>query len=206
MTLRRRCATYLALPLSVFALSGCGGAAAREAGGEAHVCRYDRRPPLPDDIAQPERVILSRARVILRRAASRDRRSGLPQVLKGSPYRIEEIGTWTLSDKRAPGGRDRIIGAVVDIGLDRPHPVDGIVVAAGTGSPRGSANFRFSRHFGYVVHRAHLSARWLSSLSILIDVRRGLVAEVGPGTDSSVTGFVPLAGHCPIRQPPAGYD
>jgi hypothetical protein len=190
------------LTVCVLVLSGCGAVA----GEASRRCHYDARPPLPDDIRQPERVILTRARRILRESAKRDLRSGLPQVLEGSRYRIEDIGTWTLSDKRGPGGRDRIIGATIDIALERPHPVNAIVVAAGTGWPQRSPRFRYSRHFGYVVHRARLTARSLGGLSVLVDVRRGRIAEVGPGTDPSVTGFVPLPGHCPLRPPPRGYD
>ena len=203
MTLRRcRYTACLAFGIAMLALSGCG-ADATEA---ARVCRYDRRPPRPDDIRRPERVILGKAKAILRRAAEHDRRSGLPAVLGGSGYRVQEIGTWTLSDKPGYGRQDRIIGAIVDIALDRPHPVDAVVIAAGTGWPRRSQNFRYSRRFGYVVHHARLTARWLGGLSVLVDVRRGRVAEVGPGPDPSITGFVPLPGHCPLKQPPPGYD
>jgi hypothetical protein len=188
----------LCLALAASAVCACGDAATEPPSG----CRYDHRRPLPDDIPRPEAVIIARAERILRRSARTDRRSGLAQVLAASGFRIEQRGTWQVSDKPGHGRQLRFIGAVFDIAIDRPHPVDAIVTAAGDGWPPGSPNHRYSRRYGYVEYRVHLVSPSLTDLSILVDVRRRRVVEVGEGSSGSVTRYAPLPGQCPVRQPP----
>jgi hypothetical protein len=187
----------LALMLAATGLSACGG-------DSTVACRYDPRPPLPDDIHQPQAKILARAERILRRAARTDRESGLVEVLGGSGYAIDEIGTWQVSD--APGRRRqfRIIGAVASMRILRPHAVDAVVLAAGRAWPRGSSNYRYSRRYGYVEHRNRLVASSLTGVDVSVDVRRGRVVEVGPSPAgaATVTEWSPLPGQCPISEPP----
>jgi hypothetical protein len=153
----------------------------------------------------PESVIHPATR-ILRHAARHDFRSGLPQVLGSSAYSIDEVGEWSLNDKPGYRRQFRIIGAAMVIRVARPHPVDVDVIVAGTGWPRGSKNYRFSRRYGYVPYRARLISKSLMDLSVLIDVRRGKVASVEVGPSGSVDHVVPLHGSCPEKPPPPGYD
>jgi hypothetical protein len=196
-----RMGVVLSIGLAAAGVCACGSSPTKAATEASSGCRYDHRRALPDHIRQPEARVVAWAKRILRRAARSDRRSGLVQVLAGSGYRIEDGGTWSTSDKPLHGGRPRVIGAAIDIALDRPHRVDAIVAAAGDGWPRKSRNYRYSRRYGYVEHRAHLTSPSLTGVEILVDVRRGKVAEVGPGPSGEVTLFEPVAGHCPL--PPA---
>lgn len=189
----------IGIALALTVVSACGNASTEASSS----CRYDPRPPLPDDVRQPERVIIARAKRIFRHAATTDRRSGLVQVLAGSGYRIEEFGPWQISDKPGHGRQFRYIGAFVNIALNRPHPVDAVVSAVGDAWPVRSGNYRYSRRYGYVEYRAHLVSPSLTGLSILVDLRRGRVAEVDGGPDPDVTRNEPVPGHCPRPPRPA---
>jgi hypothetical protein len=182
--------------LAAGTVSACGNDATEAS------CRYDHRRPLPDDVRQPEAVILERAKRILRRAARTDRRSGLAQVLAGSGYRIEQRGTWQVSAKPGHGRQFRFIGAVFDVAINRPHRVDAIVTAAGDGWPPGSPNHRYSRRYGYVEHRVHLASPSLTGLLIGVDLRRRRVVDVGLDAEANGTRYEPVPGQCPVHQPP----
>jgi hypothetical protein len=121
---------FVAVAAGLGAVCGCGDDSPNADGSSA--CRYDTGPPLTHHLEQPERVILARARRILRHAATSDRRSGLVQVLAGSRYREEAIGTWE------PSSHAGVIGATIEIALDRPRPVDAVVSSAGEAWPRSS--------------------------------------------------------------------
>jgi hypothetical protein len=186
----------LGLALAVVTVSACGSDTTVAS------CRYDHRPPLPQDIRQPEAVILERAKRILRRTATTDRRSGLAQVLAGSGYRIEQIGTWGVNDKPGRGRPFTIIGAAIDVAIDRPHRVDAVVMAAGDAWPPRSDKNRYSRRYGYVEQRVHMVSPSLTGLSILVDVRRRQVAEVGQAPDTDVSRYDRLPGECPAHPLP----
>jgi hypothetical protein len=190
--------TNASVALALVVICACGDARTEASSG----CRYDHRRPLPDDVRQPEAVILERAKRILRRTATTDRRSGLAQLLAGSGYRIEGVGTWQLNDKPGHGRQFRIVGAAIEVAIDRPHPVDAIVTVAGDGWPTGSRNYRYSRRYGYVEHRAHLASPSLTGLLIGVDLRRRRVIDVGPDPETYVTRYEPVAGHCPLHPPP----
>jgi hypothetical protein len=188
---------FVAVAAGLGAVCGCGDDSPNADGSSA--CRYDTGPPLTHHLEQPERVILARARRILRHAATSDRRSGLVQVLAGSRYREEAIGTWE------PSSHAGVIGATIEIALDRPRPVDAVVSSAGEAWPRSSPNYRYSRRYGYVEWRSRLVSRSLTGLALSVDLRRGRVVDIDPAVSGSGTA-TPLPGHCPIPQPPPGYD
>lgn len=195
MTGRRSAAVRVALLALALVTASCGQAAAPVSTN----CRFARGRPLADDIHRPTSVILKRARKILRRAARGDGHSGVHEVLAGSRYRIEDAGPWQLNDKPGYRRQFRIIGAMFDLAVTPAHPVDAVVAATGLPWPRRSPNHRYSRRYGYVEYRAHFAARSLTDVSVLVDVRRRSVVEVGPGPDGHATQYHPVKGHCPLR-------
>jgi hypothetical protein len=203
VTAARAATSAVGLALLAASLCSCGEGAAPAAAGNPH-CRYAHGRPLPTDIRRPRAVILRRARRILRRAARGDRRSGLPQLLRGSSYSVDEIAPYSVAD--TPGYRrsTSIAGASIDIRLARPRAADAVVPNAGDPWPRRSPNHRYSRRYGYVEYRSHLVARRLKDLSVAVDVRRRRVVDVTIGLDTVAADQRPVPGHCPL--PPSKPD
>jgi hypothetical protein len=184
----RRDATAFCLALAAAAtLPGCGGGDDQNRFARS-TCSYPKGAPLPA-LHLRRGVALRRTQQVVRRAARVDRTSGLPQLLGGSGYRVEDAGTW--------GG----IGGFLDLAVERPHRVRAFVPQAGSPWPRRSPNRRFSRRYGYIPYRTFVSARRLTALQVSVDLRRRRVVDVSGSPSGGFDREETLPGHCPLPPP-----
>jgi hypothetical protein len=191
-----------ALLVPVVAVAVAAGVALAATGGSSErvvsYCRADPRPPLPPDIRRPERSIIAIGQAVLRSDA-RNPSSAFARVLAGSWYAVDQSGVISSGQRGWHGRQDRIFGATFDVRVLRPHGFDTTVPVWGREWPRGSPNYRYSRHFGYVPYRARMASRkGLSSLSVDVDVRTRRVIDISSGLDAPDI-WEPIAGHCPLR-------
>jgi hypothetical protein len=166
-------------------------------------CTVDHRPPLSRDIAHSIAWIKKQSRAVVRRDA-RNRQSPLGKVLGGSSYSIHETGYISNGGPSRYHRTFRVIGGLVDLRIQQPHPVDAVVPAWSSPWPRRSKNYKYSRHYGYVPYRAHfVSSRPVVDLMIDVDMRVRRVIGIEGGVESGEDLYEPLPGHCPLR-PPSG--
>jgi hypothetical protein len=175
-------------------------AAALAAGGGE--CKYDHRPPLPHDIPHSIEWIEAKSRAVVRRDA-RNPSTPLGKVLAGSGFEFDETGYISNGEHSRYHRTFRVIGGMVEIRLDEPHPVDAVVPAWEGPWPRRSKNHKYSRRYDYVPYRAHfVSSRPVVDLMVDVDMRVRRVMGIAGGVNSGEDAYDPLPGHCPLRPQP----
>jgi hypothetical protein len=192
--------------LGLIAVALAGTALALPSGSsEAKVdrrCHADPRPPLAGDVPGTADEIGGRGRRIVRRAAHNPHTT-LAHLLGGSRYRVTQLGTVTNGGPSKRYHRTfRITGALVDIRLERPHPVDAIAPDWAGGWPRRSRYYKYSRHLGYVPYRYHLASPKLVDLMLGVDMRTHRINEILAGLHTETSGYRIVPGHCPLRPAP----